>query len=460
MMETSFDGYTSNVRFNWVIFGFAAGVTLLTGVLFGILPAWRATREDPNRGLKETSQSITRRRSAWSGKLTVAFQIALSTLLVASSALFLRTLINLNRVQTGIQADNLLLFDLSAPEARYPGAAAPALFDQLERQLAATPGVTSVSVQTPSFLSNSSWDGDFDIEGVAPVAIDEKDPSRYPNLMMVGRDFFNTAGIRIVRGRGFGQQDTATSPSVSIINESLAHKFFANSDPIGRRFKDDEDEKHVKHYRTIIGICADTLYNSVRQPAGPIHFDLYVDKKEFRGATFMVRSTRSPDALAEEMRKIVRNIDVDIPLTQVRTQRQQIDANLQQERLFATLTSGFGLLALLLAMVGIYGIMAYTVTQRTNEIGIRLALGAQRNTVRSMVLREAVWLCVLGVAVGIAAVLAAVKLVKSMLYGLEARDPASLIATAAILLTVALVAAWIPATRASRVEPMDALRHE
>ncbi|MBB5060016.1 HAMP domain-containing protein, partial [Granulicella aggregans] len=194
LMETSFDGYTSNVRFNWVIFGFAAGVTLLTGILFGILPAWRATREDPNRGLKETSQSITRRRSAWSGKLTVAFQIALSTLLVASSALFLRTLVNLNRVQTGIQADNLLLFDLSAPEARYPGAAAPALFDQLERQLAATPGVTGVSVQTPSFLSNSMWDGDFDIEGVAPVPIDQKDPSRYPNLMMVGRDFFKVAG--------------------------------------------------------------------------------------------------------------------------------------------------------------------------------------------------------------------------------------------------------------------------
>lgn len=460
LMESSFDGYSTNIPFNWEIFGFAAGVTLFTGILFGVLPAWRATREDPNRGLKETAQSATRRRSAWSSKLTVSLQIALSTLLVASSALFLRTLINLNRVQTGIQADNLLLFDISAPPARYPGVSAQALFEQMEQRIAAAPGVTSVTLQTPSFVSNSHWSGDFDVEGVAPVTVDKNDPDRYPAMMMVGRHFFNTAGIRIIRGRGFGPQDTATSASVAVINESLAHKFFANSDPIGRRFKDKEDEKHLKHFRTIVGICADTLYGSVREPAEPIHFDLYVDVKEFRGATFMVRSTRPPDALTEDLRKIVRTIDVDIPLTAIRTQRQQIDANLQQERLFATLTSGFGLLALLLAMVGIYGIMAYMVTQRTNEIGIRLALGAQRNTVRSMVLREAMLLCVLGVVVGLGTVLAAVKVVKSMLYGLEARDPASLIATAVILLTVALVAAWIPATRASRVEPMVALRHE
>jgi predicted permease len=460
LMESSFDGDITNVPFNWAIFGFAAGVTLLTGVLFGILPAWRATREDPNRGLKETAQSVTRRRGAWSGKITVAFQIALSTLLVASSALFLRTLINLNHIPTGIQADGLLLFDLSAPEARYPGAAAPALFERLEQRIAAAPGVSGVTALTPSFLSGGNWNGDFDIEGVAPVSIDKDDPSRYPNLMNVGRDFFNVAGIRIIRGRGFGPQDTSTSPAVAVINESTARKFFGNTDPIGRRFKDEEDAKHVKHYRTIVGICADTLYSNMREPAGPIHFDLYVDQKQFSGATFMVRSTRQPESLAADMRDIVRTMDVDIPLTRIRTQRQQIDANLQQERMFAALSSGFGLLALLLAMVGIYGIMAYTVTQRTHEIGIRLALGAQRKTVRSMVLREAVWLCVIGIVAGLAAVLAAVKLVKSMLYGLEGRDPASLIGTAGILMAVALVAAWVPAMRASRVEPMEALRHE
>ncbi len=460
LMQTSFDGNNINVPFNWLIFAFAAAVTLLTGLLFGILPAWRATREDPNRGLKETATSASRRRSGWSGKGIVAFQIALSTLLVASSALFLRTLLNLNRISPGFDADNLLTFDLSATENHYPGLAAAALFQRLEDTIAGAPGVSGVSVLNPPFLANSNWTGDFTVEGAAPIQFKKDDPDQYPKLMAVGRTFFSVAEIPILRGRAFGPQDTPTSSSVAVINQSLARKFFPNFDPIGRRFKDDEDKNHVKHFRTVIGICADTLYSSVREPAGPIHFDLYVDQKSFRGATFMVRSTRPPDALAADLRQVLRRIDPDLPMTDIRTQQQQIDANLQQERLFAALTSGFGLLALLLATVGIYGIMAYTVTQRTNEIGIRLALGAPRAHVRAMVLREAAWLSLLGVALGLGSVLALVHLVKTMLYGLQPRDPASLAGSALLLLAIALLAAWIPAARASRVEPTVALRHE
>ncbi len=460
LMQTSFDGNDITVPFNWLIFAFAAAVTLLTGLLFGILPAWRATREDPNRGLKETAISVSRRRSVWSGKATVAFQIALSTLLVASSALFLRTLVNLNRIDPGFTPDNLLTFDLSAPESRYPGASATALFQRLEDAVAAAPGVSGAAVVNPPFLANSNWTSDFLVEGAPPMKFAEDDQSQYPKLMAVGRNFFSVAKIPILRGRAFGSQDTPTSPSVAVINQSLARKFFPNADPIGRRFKDDEDKNHVKHYRTVIGICADTLYSSVREPAGPIHFDLYVDQKEFRGTTFMVRSYRPPEALAADLRQVVRRIDPDLPMTNVRTQRQQIDANLQQERLFAALTSGFGVLALLLACVGIYGIMAYTVTQRTNEIGIRLALGAQRGQVGAMVLREAAWLAVVGVVAGLAMTLALVRLVKTMLYGLQPRDPMSLAGSAVLLLGIALVAGWVPAARASRVEPVVALRHE
>ena len=460
LMHTSFDGNDINVPFNWLIFSFAAAVTLLTGLLFGILPAWRATRQDPNRGLKETATSASRRRSAWSGKGIVAFQIALSTLLVASSALFLRTLINLNHIDPGFNVDNLLTFDLQAPETRYPGASAAALFQRLEEAIAAAPGVSGVTVLNPPFLSNSGWNGDFDIEGEPPIQFKKGDMGQYPNVMAVGRNFFSVAEIPILRGRAFGPQDTATSTSVAVINQSLARKFFPNSDPIGRRFKDDEDKNHVKHFRTVIGICADTLYNTVRDPARPLHFDLYVDQKDFRGATFMVRSTRPPDALTADLRQVIRRIDLDLPMTNIRTQQQQIAANLQQERMFAALTTGFGLLALLLATVGIYGIVAYTVTQRTNEIGIRLALGAQRPQVRAMVLREAASLSLLGVAIGMAAVLALVRLVKTMLYGLQPRDPVSLAATALLLLAVAFLAAWLPALRASRVEPTVALRHE
>ena len=460
LMQTSFDGNEISVPFHWLIFAFAAAVTLLTGLLFGILPAWRATREDPNRGLKETAPSASRRRSAWSGKAIVTFQVALSTLLVASSALFLRTLINLDHVNPGFNPDNLLLFDLNPAKARYPGAASVAIYGRIEDGIAAVPGVSGVTVVNPPFLADNMWNSDFDIEGSPASSARGDDVGQYPSLMNVGQTFFTVAGIPILHGRTFGPGDTVTSTPVSVINQSLARRFFPNSDPIGRRFKSDEDEHHVKHFRTIVGVCADTLYNNVRNPPEPLHFDLYRTNTDFHGATLMVRSSRPPDSLIPDLRDTLRRIDPDLPMTQIRTQQQQIDANLQQERLFAALTSGFGLLALLLASVGVYGIMAYTVTQRTNEIGIRLALGASRAQVRGMVLREGARLALLGVAIGLTLVLALVRVVQTMLYGLQPRDPLSLAATCLLLLAVALLSCWIPAARASRVEPMVALRHE
>ena len=460
LMQSSFSEPDLNIPFHWTIFAFASAVTLLTGLLFGILPAWLGTREEVSASLKETARSTTRRRSAWSSKSIVALQIALSTLLVTSSALFLRTLTNLNRIDPGFHADHLLNFELSPPVARYPGTSSVAIYQRLEQAIASAPGVSGVTVVSPPFLADNMWNNDFDIEGQPPIVYNPDDPGQYPSLMNVGERFFAVTGIPILRGRAFGPQDTATSPAVSVINEATARKFFPHSDPIGRRFKDDEDKDHVKHFRTIVGVCANTLYNSVRTPPGPIHFDLYATQKDFRGATFLVRSQRPVSALVPDLRDIIRRIDPDLPMTNIRTQRQQIDANLHQERLFAILTSSFGLLALLLACVGIYGIMAYTVTQRTNEIGIRLALGARRAQVRSMVLREALTLSILGIAAGLTLVLVLVHLVSTILYGLRPRDPASLTASALLLLAIALLAAWIPAQRASHVEPMKALRHD
>ena len=460
LMQGSSGTEELNVPFNWVVFAFAASITLITGVLFGILPAWRATHEQVSSGLKETSRSATRRRSAWSGKALVGLQIALSTLLVASSALFLRTLINLNHIDPGFRAEGLLTFRLDLPAARYPKATGVTMNQRLEEALAAAPGVTGVTLINPPFLAGSDWNNDFEIEGAPPQHYKKDDMSQYPWLMNVGRTFFAVTGIPILRGRGFGSQDTATSPAVSVINESAARKFFPGSDPIGRRFRDDTDENHVKHFRTIIGVCADTRYDSMRRKPEPTHFDLYVTQKQFQGGTFLVRSRRDPDTLAADLHGVIHSLDPDLPMTHVRTQLQQIDINLRQERLFAALSCGFGILALLLASVGVYGIMAYTVTQRTNEIGIRLALGAERSQVRGMVLRDAMVLAILGVVTGLGVALLLVRLVQSMLYGLQGRDPASLVATAVLLGAVALLAAWLPAARASRVQPMEALRHE
>jgi predicted permease len=259
-------------------------------------------------------------------------------------------------------------------------------------------------------------------------------------------------------GRTFTAQDGESEQQVSVINESLARRFFPNQNPIGRMFRlgDRPSDKWIR----IIGICADTRYNKLQADPPPLHFDLYRQLPEIGGVTYIVRTSMKPQAIVPSLRAAVQRVDQNLPLMDVRTQQEQIDATTQQQRMFAALTSGFGILALALACVGIYGIMAYTVSQRTNEIGIRLALGAERGQLRGMVLREAGWLAALGVVAGLATALALGRLVKSMLYGLQPADPVSLAGAGCLLLLVALVAGWVPAMRAARVEPMEALRHE
>jgi predicted permease len=265
-------------------------------------------------------------------------------------------------------------------------------------------------------------------------------------------------GIPIVAGRGFGPQDTATSPKVAIINQSLARKRFPHENPIGKRFTSDDPAKGG--WTQIVGICADSRYNTLRDQPPAQFFVPYV---QFRGVpvmTFEVRTHLQPVVLASSIRRVVQQIDPDLPVLDVRTQQEQIEGNMRTERMFAALTTGFGVLALALACVGIYGIMAYSVAQRTNEIGIRLALGARPAQVRGMVLRESAWLALAGLAAGMAAALALARVVESMLFGIRSWDPVTLGGSALLLLAVVFAASWIPARRAAGVEPVEALRHE
>jgi predicted permease len=261
----------------------------------------------------------------------------------------------------------------------------------------------------------------------------------------------------MVAGRTFGADDTNTSQKVVVINESLARKRFPNVNPIGKSvtigFGADNQAR-------IIGICRDTRYASLREDAPPQFFVPYTQQPAMGAITFMIRTGLKPESLVQAFRDVVQRQDRDLPIINIRTQQEQIDATMQQERMFAALTTGFGLLALALACVGIYGIMAYTVANRTNEIGIRLALGAQPGQVQGMILRESSWLAIAGVVVGVGAALALTRLVKSMLFGVQPRDPATLAVGGLLLLAVALAASWIPARRAASVQPMDALRHE
>jgi predicted permease len=450
------------VHFDWMFFAFTAAITIFTGLLFGMAPALAAARAEVTHGWKENSSTATRRRKGVGGKALVGFQIAVSTVLVIGAGLFLRTLAGLSAIEPGFRPHNLLIAQLPLPQKRYAAGKDIALHQRLEQAIAAIPGVESVAPAMESYLSDDLSDTDFLPEGEA------NDPNKHQTeaYNAVGIHFFETLAIPIVAGRGFGPQDTATSPKVGIINQSLARTRFPGQDPVGKRFtigghnSDGHGGKLVTDEVRIVGVCGDNLYTNLREQPPPQFFIPYVQQSMVGGLTFEIHTRMKAETLLPALHRAVQAIDPDLPLVNVRTQDQQVDADLQEERLFVTLTSGFGILALVLASVGIYGVIAYSVAQRTNEIGIRLALGAIPRQVKTMVLREASGLSVIGIAAGVGTSFVVARLIKSMLYGIAPYDPATLAGAAILLLTVAMAASWIPASRAAKVQPMEALRRE
>ncbi|HEX4758853.1 MAG TPA: ABC transporter permease [Terracidiphilus sp.] len=462
MTENAWERSDFQIHFDWKVFAFTAGITIFTGLLFGLAPAWAAARAELMHGANEMSLTATRRRKGAGGKALVAFQIALSTLLVIGAGLFLRTLAGLSSIEIGFRPDHLLLGEVDPPRNRYPAGKDIALYRQLEQTIAALPGVRSVSAAMDAYVSGDTDDTTFLPEGEKFAAL--KNQAEAYNV--VGNQFFHTLDIPMLAGRGFGTEDTADSARVAVINRSLAQKRFPGQDPIGKRFvtsSHDTDGNGLplaQRAIEIVGICGDTRYADLRTAPPPQFFLPYVQQPSVGGLVYEIRTAMQAEAIVPAIRGVVRQIDPGLALLHVRTQDQQVAADLEQERIFVTLTSGFGALALLLASVGIYGIMAYSVANRRNEIGIRLALGALPGQVQGMILRESTGLALVGIAVGLAAALGLTRLVKSMLYGIEPWDPTTLAGGVLILLAVALAAGWIPARRAAGVEPMEALRHE
>ena len=440
-------------------------MTLLTGIVFGMMPAWRLTKCEISIALKEGARTATRKRKAWSGKVIVGFQVALSTLLVVSAVFFLRTLINLNTVNPGFPAKDLLLFDINAPQTQYPLKKIGELHRRLEEAFASVAGVESETMINSPLIADAQWNSMFQIEGAPqPKAADHAEKTGEVDdtamVSFVGPTFFSTLQIPILAGRGFTVSDTASNGPVAVVNEALVRKFFPHTNPIGKRFRRSYVGPEATRWIEIIGICANTRYSDLRQPPPPVHFELAPQNPLDDGFTFIVRSPLKPDALIPPIRRAAQHIDPDLPITNIRTQQQQIGASMQQERMFASLTVGFGILALALACIGIYGITAYTVSTRTNEIGIRLALGAARGQIQAIILRETGWLALCGAFIGLMMTFVSIRTVESMLYGLTPKDPITLCGSMALLLLVAVVAGWIPAYRASRVDPAEALRHD
>lgn len=452
LMTNAWDQNGLVVSWDWGVYGFATAVTLLTGVVFGLAPAWIAAHGELGNGLKESAQIASRRRKALGGKAAVAFQIALSTLLVVGAGLFLRTLFALNAIDLGFRTDHLILFEVAPPARRYALGKDVQLHQRLEAGFASLPGVDSVAPSSTAYIADNMNNDDFIPEGEEATGHHGAE-----DVNFVGTGFFQTMGISIVTGRSFGAQDTASSPKVAVVNLALARKRFPNQNPVGKRFRSDEDRKT---WVQIVGVCADTRYANLRDPSPPQFFMPYIQQPRVLGLTYAIRTQLSTAELVPALRHVVQQADRDLPIIDIRTQQEQIDANMQMERTFAALTTGFGVLALTLACVGIYGIMAYSVAQRTNEIGVRMALGAQPTQIRKMILAESAWLVLAGIAVGVAVALALTRLVQSMLYEIQPWDPETLTLGILLLLAATMAATWIPAQRAAGTEPMEALRHD
>ncbi|MGD0127173.1 MAG: ABC transporter permease [Terriglobia bacterium] len=480
---------------DWRVLGFTICVSLFAGILFGLAPALRSTRLDLTPVLKESALGLPggemhSGRRFHLGKALVAIQVALSIVVLIGAGLVVRTLRNLRNIHPGFDTRNLLLFSIDPTLQKYSDSKIQSLYRDLQERFAALPGVISVSYSSDSLLSGSLWTSDVHVEGQAKKTTQEVD------MLAVGHDFYKTLGIPLLGGRTFTDADfeqaaqaaaaeksreQAASPSGAsaagkssapagppipvLVNARFVHNYFEGQNPLGKRLTPGDDSEtsgnaaekpKITKVWEIVGVAGDTKYDSLRRE---VHPTVYVPVTG-GGATFELRTASSSAALVSAVRKTVSDTDSNVPIFGVSTQSKRIDELLTQERLIARLGSCFGGLALLLACVGLYGLLSYEVSRRTREIGIRMALGAERADVLRGIAAQGLRVTVVGVVAGIAGGVAVTRFLSSLLFGLKASDPVTIAGVSLILIAVALVACYLPARRATKVDPMVALRYE
>src|SRR6266508_2554415 len=433
---------------DWRVLLFVIAVTTLTGVVFGIAPALRATRTDVCVALNEHSRTVAGSRGLFGRSLVVA-QVAISLALVIGAGLFLRTLQNLRQVDLGFNPRNLAIFQVSPALDRYERAQQNPLYDRIGERVRGIAGVRAVAWSNPALMTNRRFSGTLVIEG-RPSAPGQRDTISHMN---VSATFFDTMEMPLVAGRGFTPRDTADAPRVVEINEAAVRKYFPNESPIGRRLGAGSRQQEI------VGVLRDAKYNSVRDAAVPTEYAPYAQNPQ-GSATFEVRTAGDPLAAIGAIREAVRRIDPDLPLISVTTQLDEVERRFLQEKLFAQAYALFGGLALLVASVGLFGLMSYTVARRTYELGIRMALGAQGRDVLRLVMRESMVLVAAGAAIGVGGAIAASRLIANLLFGLAPTDAMTMASAMAAMLLVSALAAYLPARRAARIDPMVALRCE
>jgi macrolide transport system ATP-binding/permease protein len=455
------DDFTLHANLNWPVLGFTLALALATGLIFGLAPAVQATKVDLTPALKETragSQRAPGRRFGFGiglGQALVAAQIALSLLLVVAASLFGRTLSNLQSVEVGFNKENVLLFGLNARQAGYKDAALARFYADLLSDFRRLPGVRSASLSQFPLVINSWNSTDVMIPGTAAAGGQKRETCFIP----VDPTFLTTMQIPILSGRGLEQRDMSF-PRVAVVTEQFAKTFLPGENPVGRRVRlgDVKEPADIE----IVGVAKTTLYNSIKEAKTPpvIYVPYTQDLAGLGRVHFELRTAGNPLTLANAVRETVRKASPSVPVSEVATQAARIDQTISQERTFAYLCACFAVLALAIACVGLYGSMAYAVARRTNEIGIRMALGAERRRIIWMVLREVFALGAAGLAIGLAVAWATSRFVESFLFGIRHDDPRSIAVSVLVLLSVAFVAGYGPAWRAARIDPMAALRHE
>ena len=441
-------------RLDRTVLLFAAALTIGTGALFGLFPAVHSTRPDLISALKGQSGQPSGARSAARFRTSLATtQIALSMALLVAAGLFTKSLMKISRVDLGIKADNIVMFSVSPVLNGYKDDRSRQLFDQVADQLASLPGVTGVSNALVALLAGNNWGNDVSVEGY-PAGPDTDMNSRYNEI---GPGYFRTLGVPLIAGREFTRGDTFGAQKVAIVNEAFAKKFNLGREAVGKRIGDRGKDPDTE----IVGLVQNAKYSEVKRDVPPLFFRPSRQEEHIFGfTTFYVRTSTDPDSFLANVPKLIAALDPNLPVEDLRTLPQQVRQNVFLDRMISVLSAAFAALATLLAAIGLYGVLAYTVSQRTREIGLRMALGADAARVRGMILRQVVLMTVIGGAVGLAAAAGLGKLSESLLFQLKGYDPAVLGGATIALTMVALAAGFIPAHRASQVDPMQALRYE
>jgi predicted permease len=434
---------------------FAAALTIGTGLLFGLFPALHSTRPDLLPTLKGQAGQPSGARSAAKFRTTLATaQIAISMTLLVCAGLFTKSLVQVSRVELGIKIDHLVTFGLSPALNGYTPERSLQFFQRLEDELAAQPGVSDVAGSVVPALAGSNWGSSVAVQGFKSGP-DVDTHSRYNQ---VGPGYFRAMGIPLLTGREFTRGDTRKAPKVAIVNEAFAKKFNLGTDVIGKRIGTSGGTSELD--TEIVGLARDAKYSEVRDAVPPLFFTPYMQAERVGAMAFYVRTSVEPEAFLQQVHRVVGRLDANLPVENLRTMPQQVRENVFMDRMISTLSAGFASLATLLAAVGLYGVLAYTVSQRTREIGLRMALGAAPGRVRSMILKQVATMTVVGGTIGLVAGVWAGRGAGALLYEMKGHDPAVLVVSTVLLAAVALGAGFIPAHRASRVDPMRALRYE